>query len=211
METYLKKLATQAWQTAGARYNAARRLRQRELFSTISLAMFSALSIAIASLQLVYSDELSKCMIQYLTAFSISLGLLILTFTLMEWGSSNSTRAAELHSNAENINSFQSKIWLSISQLKDGFPHTWAEIETLRSEYEDIKQSCSANHSPLDHKLFVSNHRKAPEFSSKAPHGWRHLLTKFSWYFSSVWYYIISWFAIAAAILSAPIISGTCS
>ena len=44
MKDFISDLRTTAWRTAGARYNAARRLKQRETFSTVNLALLSALT-----------------------------------------------------------------------------------------------------------------------------------------------------------------------
>ena len=75
MKDFLVSLRTMAWRTAGARYNAARRLKRREWFSTFSLASLSALSIAVAFAQRIYSPQSGTPLDNYLTAMSVSLDL----------------------------------------------------------------------------------------------------------------------------------------
>jgi len=51
MKKYIQKLRTDAWRTGGARYNAGRRLKRRDLFATLSLSLFSATGVSLAVVQ----------------------------------------------------------------------------------------------------------------------------------------------------------------
>ena len=124
MSDYFAKLRTDAWRTSSARYNAARRLKRKELFSTISLAFFSVLTIAMAVIQKVYSVEMRAItgLDNYVTSLSILAGIFIIVISLMEWGSRNGSNADALFKNAEELNSLQRSIHLEI--LKPSW-RTW--------------------------------------------------------------------------------------
>lgn len=206
MNEYLLKLKTEAWRTSSARYWAARRLRRRELFSTVSLALFSATSIGIAVVQRVYVSSGSPTE-SYLTALSGCLGVLLLALSLMEWGSANGAKAEALHRNAEELNSFQRKVGFTIAKALAGDPTSWSDVEALRVEYEEIKQGCRYNHEPLDDVRFLAAHRLAPEFLTTERTSRYNLLEaawiRVHWYCSSVWYFLLLWIAIGIAIAGA--------
>ena len=71
----IEKLKTDAWRTAGARYNAARRLKRRDLFSTISLSLFSAAGVGLAVIQKIYNPQSGSSLDNYLTGLSVCLSV----------------------------------------------------------------------------------------------------------------------------------------
>lgn len=156
--TNLEELRTVAWTTAGARYNAARRLQRREVVSTASLALLSALTIFLAFVQRLYVDQGSP-LDNYLTALSVGLGIFLLAISLIEWGGRAGAKAEQLHANAEALNAFQRRL-ASTAPVPD-------TIELLVDEYEAIKAKCRENHSPLDLARFRADHLHAPEFTSE--------------------------------------------
>ncbi len=204
MKDFLEELRTKAWRTAGARYNASRRLRRRELFSTISLAMFSSVSVAIAFLQRVYSTIPGAPLDNYLTALAACLGVFILAISLMEWGAANGAKAETLHRNAEDLTAYHLKIAQRLAQLNDKVDITWENVEDLRKDYEVIKERCPHNHLPLDDLLFRANRRTASEFvtsDGKPLISWRmEQFVSFRWSILSVWYFGIFWTVIGVAI-----------
>jgi hypothetical protein len=160
---YLETLRTQSWKTMGARYNAARRLRRRELVSTASIAMFSAISVALVILQKTYALEAGSSLDNYMTALSTLLALFILVISLVEWGARNGERAAALHANAEDLNAFQRKIDAKLA-MANGQQIADQTLEELRGEYEEVKQRCPYNHEPIDLSCFHAQHWKSSEF-----------------------------------------------
>ncbi len=204
MKEYLQALQTQAWRTSGARYNAARRLKRRELFSTVSLAMFSALSIAVAFIQRIYASLAGSTLDNYLTALSVCLGVFLLAISLMEWGAANGAKADALHRNAEDLNAFQRKLAQRLAQIDAGAELIWDTVEDLRNEYEIIKERCSHNHEPLDDLLFRAAHRASDEFLRSAGESalddWEARWVAFRWHFASVWYFGLFWLVIASAL-----------
>jgi hypothetical protein len=208
MKDFLISLRTQAWRTSGARYNAARRLKRRELFSTVSLSFFSATTIVVAFVQRVYSTESGSTLDNYLTVLSVCLGVFLLVMSLMEWGSANGAKADVLYRNAEDLNTFQRKIAQRIAQIEEGLTLSWNDIELLREEYEMVKGRCQYNHIPLDDLMFRAYHRASSEFIRKdgrpAMGNWEAGLVLVRWNIYSVRYFAIFWVVICV-VLALPL------
>lgn len=164
MKDFLYSLQTSSWRTAGCRYNAYRRLKRREFVSIVSLAFFSALTVALAFLQKTYSPQSGSAIDNYLTALSACLGIFLLAISLIEWGAGNGLRADMLYKNAEQLNAHSRKVAQVIAQLDGNVQINWGAIDKLRDEYEGIKVACPQNHEPLDDQLFLAQHRNATEF-----------------------------------------------
>ena len=161
MNDFLQRLRTQAWRTAGARYNAARRLKRRDWFATFSIAIFSAVGIALAVVQKVYVQESTPELDSYITVVAACIGLFVLVISLIEWGASGSVKADTLHRNAELLNKFQRKIEQDLSSLGD---INSSIVTERREEYEAIKAGCTYNHEPVDDVLFRAQQRLSKEF-----------------------------------------------
>lgn len=206
MNDYLTTLKTEAWRTASARYWAARRLRRREFFSTVSLALFSAISVGIAVVQRIYVTSGSATE-NYLTALSGCLGVLLLTISLMEWGAGNGAKAEALHNNGENLNCFHRKVGAYIARLGAGDVVTWKDIDDLRAEYESAKRLCRYNHEPIDDDRFRAAHRLAPEFrkadGTECFTSGQAAWISIRWYLNSVWYFFLFWALVAGSITGA--------
>ncbi|MCQ4291779.1 SLATT domain-containing protein [Pseudomonas stutzeri] len=203
MSDYLARLRTDVWRTSSARYNAARRLRRKELFSTISLAFFSVLTIALAVTQKIYSVEFRAItgLDNYVTSLSILAGIFIIVVSLMEWGSRNGSNADALFKNAEELNSLQRSIHLEILKPCAADDSSWGVAEILLSNYEQIKSRCEINHTQLDDRYFLSKHRSSDEFIRYNIEPCKAFWIAFFWHLSSVWYYLIFWIISAGAML----------
>lgn len=199
----LTKLGTDAWRTSGARYNAARRLRRRELFSTVSLALLSAMTVAIAFIHRLYALP-SSAADNYLTALSASLGVFLLTISLVEWGAKTGSTADALHRNAEKLNAMQRKIGLQIA-INAGTSLTCATVQALSDEYEAIKADCRYNHQPIDDEYFRAKQRTASEFCDEKGiprvSKCRALGAAAIWQISSVWYFAVLWVVVLSLLI----------
>lgn len=208
MLKFIEKLKTDAWRTAGARYNAARRFKRRDLFATLSLALFAASGIGLAVVQRVYSFEPGSSADNYITALSVCIGVFLLVISLIEWGAGNSVKADRLHQNAEELNSFQRKLGLIIHDLQAGNSRTYQQIDEYRQQYDEIKVRSQFNHDPLDDHLFVATHRFADEFKTsngEIPYYWiQGCWLAFQSICSSIWYFIVFWLVIATLIWNIP-------
>lgn len=203
MHKFISDLRTKAWRTAGARYNAARRLKQREAFSTFSLAMLSALSVAVAVAQRIYSPQPGSSLDNYLTALSVALGVFLLTISLLEWGAAHGAKADALHRNAEDLTAYQLKLAHVLARMNSRKAPDDSEVDALRVEYETIKDRCPYNHAPSDDELFKAQQRMAPELAAINGQpmiaGWRALVVKARWEWSTIRFFLLVWAAVVAA------------
>lgn len=203
MREFLAQLRTKAWRTAGARYNASRRLKSREWFSTCSLAFLSALSIAVAFAQKVYSPTSGTSLDNYLSTLAIGLGVLLLVVSLLEWGAGYGARAEALHRNAELLTAFQFKVAQTIALIDAGQHVTAESIDRLRLEYDEIKDKCNGNHLPCDDALFRAHNRLEKEFEkdgrptmSCVEARWVRL----GWTLSELWFFALIWLIVIGAL-----------
>lgn len=208
MRDFLTSIRTNAWRTSSARYNAARRLKRREVFSTVSLALFSAATVALAFLQRVYSVHPGTPLDNYLTALSACLGVFLLAISLMEWGAGNGAKADALHRNAEDLNAHQRKINMAIAKLDANVQTTWDDVDELRKEYEAIKERCSHNHAPIDDDLFRASQRTAKEFQEDdgqpSFNGFEYGWLVFRHWWSSFWHFLFFWLVLIELIRRTP-------
>lgn len=203
MRQFISDLRTRAWRTSGSRYNAARRLKQRETFSTISLAMLSALSVAAAVAQRIYSPQPGTPLDNYLTSVSVALGVFLLAISLLEWGAAYGAKADALHRNAEDLTAYQLKLAQVLASMDNGKSVDESEVNALRVEYETIKDRCPYNHAPCDHELFRAQQRMAPEFGATsekpAMTRWGALIVTARWEWSTIWFFLLVWVAVGLA------------
>lgn len=203
MQHFISDLRTRAWQTSGSRYNAARRLKQRETFSTFSLSMLSALSVAAAVAQRIYSPAPATPLDNYMTAVSIGLGVVLLAISLLEWGASYGAKADALYRNAEDLTAYQLKLAQALAKIDTGAVIEDSAIDALRVEYETIKDRCPYNHIPVDHELFRAQQRMAPELGATigAPvmTCWKALIIKAYWEWSTIWFFLLVWLLVSVS------------
>lgn len=203
MRQFISDLRTRAWTTSGSRYNAARRLKQRETFATFSLAMLSALSVAAAVAQRIYSPQPGTPLDNYMTAVSIALGVFLLAISLLEWGAAYGAKADALHRNAEDLTAYHTKLAQVLARMDAGKVVEDSEVDALRVEYETIKDRCFYNHSPSDHELFRAQQRMAPELRAAngkpAISDWAALFIKARWQWSTMWLFLFIWAAVSVA------------
>ena len=119
MEKIISNLRTKAWRTAGARYNAARRLKFKESFSNFILATLSALSIIISVTQKILSQSISDNQDNYLTILTTSLSIFILAVSLLDWGGSFGARAESLFRNAEKLTRYHIELEYTLVRIKN--------------------------------------------------------------------------------------------
>jgi hypothetical protein len=198
MQQTLEDLRFSAWRTSSSRFDAGRRLKRREILSTLSLSLFSVLTIGVAVVQRVFGIVPGGPTDNYLTVLAIVSGMCILVVSLIEWGNANAVGAEALHRNAEELNNFQRRVKLLIDQAACGSPGTAIDCTQLEQEYARIKGSCSFNHAPIDDLQFLALHRNEPEFldkTNKKPRiSWmRAQYISLRWWASSLGYVSLIW------------------
>jgi hypothetical protein len=211
-EEFLNDLRTSAWSTSGARFNAARRLKRRDWFATLSIAIFSAIGVGLTIIQKTYALEGGTPIDHYVTALSVCIGLFVIVISLIEWGAGNSVKADALHRNAEELNAFQRELGQFLARHLDGQALQDENIDLLRLKYEEIKIRCPFNHEPIDHQFFLAQRRLSPEFlnTEKRPKicwfraQWMTFLT----FLSIGWQFGFFWIVIALLLWITPWTAG---
>lgn len=132
----LNQLKAKSWKTAGARFNAYRRLRNKLNASIFSISILSLYNISIAIFDIVP--------LQYNSGTTVVLSVFIIIVSLLEFSKDYATKAERMHVNAMKINAFNNKLHLE-KELS----------QKLLDEYENIKSSCSENHEPQDLNIFL--------------------------------------------------------
>lgn len=162
------------------------------------------MTVAIAFIQRVYAPP-SSAANNYFTALSASLGVFLLTISLVEWGAKTGSIADALHQNAEKLNAMQRKIGIKIAATAAGNPVTWQETQALSDEYEAIKADCRHNHQPIDDEYFCAKQRTAVEFcdASGNPVVSQNDARRASalWHLSSVWYFAGLWLVVLSLLV----------
>jgi SMODS and SLOG-associating 2TM effector domain family 5 len=206
MKSFLIDLRTKAWRTAGARYNASRRLKRREWVSTTSLALLSALSIAVAYSQKVYAKG-GTSLDDYLSVVAMGIGVLLLVTSLLEWGAGYGVRAAELFKNAELLTNYQLKVAQTLQAMESGGAVTLQEVDSLRLEYETVKDRCTTNHQPIDDALFRAQKRADPALrvgqkdDGALQMNWLVAqAVKVAWHASEIWFFVFVWALVLCSI-----------
>jgi hypothetical protein len=207
-QTFLESLRLTAWRTAGARFNASRRLKRRDWFATFSIAIFSATSVGLAVVQKIYVLQARTPIDNYVTALAVCIGLFVIVISLIEWGAGDSVKADSMHRNGRELNSFQRKLEQRLSEGAGGHPCAGEEVTTLRREYEEIKDRCPYNHEPVDDLLFLAEHRLAPEYADRSGRpgvswlGGRWI--KLRSFLSAIWYFGLFWIVILVLLWLTP-------
>lgn len=213
IEAALKRLQTDAWRTSGARYNASRRLQRRDFFSTVSMALFSAATVAAAFCQKMYTHAGSQGD-EFLTTAIACIGIFLLAVSLIEWGSANGAKAEALHRSAEDLNAFYRRVRFFRERSCDDSKGTWDDVRELVEEYEKVKNRCSQNHKPIDDVAFLAANRLAEEFQAKGITSFRAWWNRLVWGWSSIWFMLLLWILMISCLAavffmdtSAPVIN----
>jgi hypothetical protein len=208
VDKFVSDLRTTAWRTEGARFNAARRLKRRDLFATFSIGAFSAIGIGVTIVQKVYEITAGTSADKYLTAVSVCLGLSVIVVSLIEWGGGGTVKAEALFQNAQRLNAFQRKLGQILSEAGDGRVLSPNEVSNLREEYEQIKGECPHNHDPIDDQLFLAQRRDDADFPvlfRRSPPNWLDAkATSLKSFISVVWYFGLFWTGIVLLLCVTP-------
>lgn len=177
----MQQLRNRAWTTASSRYNASRRLRIRSRLSLATIALISALGVAVPLLLGSGSWEHAR---SGLTLFASLLSLFILVVAVIEGAAGFDVKADTLFRNAEDLNAFRMRLNVC---LADGNRDV-ALLLTLTSEYEHLKKACAVNHEVVDFNLHKA--RNPSDFGLRADVG-RILLANLAWLLYSSWWLLI--------------------
>lgn len=200
-QDFLRELRTTAWRTSGARFNAWRRLKRRDLFGTLSIALFAALSGGLAVVQRIYEFRAGTDLDNYVTALSVLLGFFVIIISLIEWGYGGAQKGEALYRNAERLAEFQRKLGQELLSDKPQDQFTDDLVTRYRSEYEEIKRLCPYNHEPMDDAVFVSG---KPEDFAEAASGAKWAWVNFQYQLGSILYFGVFWIVMFGLLWAAP-------
>lgn len=209
MKRFISDLRRRAWRTAGARYNAARRLRRQETVSNVSLAMLSVLSIAVSVVSMVNPSATPNA---WWGVLSIVLGVFLLATSLIVWKSAYGEKAGALHRNAEELTAYRIKLESVLARMDSGGVLEMSEVDVLRDDYDYIKKLCAYNHEPCDDNFFIRQHRFSDEFrldcGCSSVGFWRSNFDAIKWFFAPLWVFFVIWLVVG--LLVGFIYSGPC-
>jgi len=179
IEDELTAIRHRAWSTAGARYNAARRLRMRSKLSLATISLISAIGV---SVPLISSSGLAADKEVLLNLYAALLSLFILVVAVIEGASGFDVKADALHRNAEALTAFRTRVGIALACSER---HTAEVLDDFASEYEQILGACGINHDAIDFELLQA-HR--PGDFQLSPDGtrlfivrWKHKLHSTLW------------------------------
>lgn len=198
---FVKNLQTKIWRTSGARFNAARRLRRRERFSTFSIACFAVVGIALTIVQRVYGVPAGTDVDNHYTLLAIAISLFVLVISLLEGAGGYVLKAERLHQNAVDLDGLQERLGQVVAQIEDGESLNQDVIGKITGEYEQKIKECPENHEPIDDQLFRAQHRLSPEFKGFS-FSWPHaMFIRLAYGFRSTWLFVIAWIVIVALVI----------
>ena len=187
------------WRTAGARFNASRRLKHCNQLSALAIAVLSSYLLAISVIQMQYADYLNDHdgLNRLLGVVSVIGSVLIIVASLTEWAKDFSSRANRVFDNATNIKSLRTRQELVGA---GGYPQDvlFEKLDAIRMDYEQLTGQGSPNHEPIDDLLFRARNYRDP-----------HPSFKMSWLQSMairLWCHLIAYWFYFASIIGPPVL-----
>lgn len=185
-----EELRTIVWSTECARFNAARRLHLRATLSIFSIAILSAIALAIPIIQKIYGLEGSGLVDKHYAFGSIFLSISILVLSLLEAGNDYARRAERLHINAIELSKLVRKFRFVL--LTTDEPQLLKKtLDDLRHEYDTLIDNCVENHKLIDYELFLTQHRHSPEFASRKIGCLKSVAINVKWWVNTLWLYTL--------------------
>ena len=148
LDDELKAIGQKIWVTKGARFNAYRRLSNKQKASIFSISILSVYLMAEAFIP---KETLPLEAEKWRNAFVVLASAFILILSLLEARKSYELKAERLHNNA-----------MALNKLYDSFMLSSSEDEKKKKveEYHALIERCPENHSPCDDELFRSSQPK---------------------------------------------------
>lgn len=193
---FAKELRTTIWRTMGARFNAVRRLRRRDRLSSLSIAGFAVVAIALTILQKVYAISSGTMLDHHFTALAILISLFVLIISLLEGASAYNLKADRLHQNALDLDALQKHLGQLLARAADGETLSSEALEEISQRYHQTIKQCPENHESIDDLLFQSQHRESPEFKRASISGLGALRIKVQHLVAGTLLFFVAWVVI---------------
>jgi hypothetical protein len=197
---YALQLKKTIWRTSSARFNAARRFRRRQAFSTFSIAALSVLGIVLAIAQRIYALPVNSKLDNHYTFLAIAVGIFVLVLSLLEGSKAYLLKAEHLHKNAITLDTLQERLQSELAHALDGTPNSTTWIDEIIKEYKERINECTDNHDPIDDRLFLAQHRLSAEFvdNNNAPliSLFHSIVIQILYWLETIWLYALLWIGI---------------
>jgi len=169
--------------------------------SNLSIAALSIVVIVIGLMDAFYRAPDGGSLIGAVPAALAS--LFVLVFSLMDSFARFGLKADRLQRCAERLSSLQHGAEIIEAKTRSTQTADWAALELAEKEYSGAIDTCAENHSDIDHKIFVAQHRQSKEFSrdGKVTMGWFiAAVTYIRYRADSVAFCVFSWFVVAGVL-----------
>jgi hypothetical protein len=184
---FLERLERRIWITRGSRFNAARRLSNKQYWSIASISVLSVYGISIPIIQTTFNplacQEVNRA---YFIISTIS-SIFILVLSLLEGSKNYQVKADRLYSNALHLSRVSRKIVFFKLKINKKISVNIDELVEISDEYERLVFECSENHETEDFRLFQIQNRVYFGISPV-----RGFLDSLLLYIKDYWLYIIS-------------------
>lgn len=145
-EAEMRSIEARAWQTAEARFIAARRLRRQAVLSTWTVAIASIASITL-SIHAGVAQSSSASSLSRGLVLPVSVSLVALVAALIDGSLNRDVQAHLLHESADALRAF----------VRVDLP-LFVSAPDAERRYARIIRRCLANHSAGDYRLAVANY-----------------------------------------------------
>ena len=145
------------WRTAGARFNAARRLQRRDTISTLAISLSSLWALGGALLAITFERVLIRDEIALLNVATILSSVMILILAMFEKGKGYEIKANRLFRCGNELLSLRVLIRGTASDRPES-PRSDMHSELAR-QYGELLTRNEENHDPIDDQLFRAQHR----------------------------------------------------
>jgi SMODS and SLOG-associating 2TM effector domain family 5 len=158
ISAYSEMLDNRLWKTKGSRFNAVRRLNNKNQLSIMSISILSVYGIAIPVGQSVLGNRCPDVNNTY-TAISTVLSVFTLALSLLEGSKNYQLRAERLYSNAIKISNLSRELEY-LRKCEPTAPDLPERLFKISSRYEALIEDCPENHSSEDYQLFEIQNRR---------------------------------------------------
>lgn len=148
-------------ETAGSRFNAAKRLAGRDRILTAVAAVSSVYIIVLTVLP--YFLNVPAEVTTYLNIFIIFLSIVILVASLLQYSSNNVVNSEKLHRSGLEIKEIERELELRRDQID------LSELDLYRVRYNNVLEKYSVDHDHRDYALYqIENREKYPYITDYA-------------------------------------------
>lgn len=164
INSYADELSTRIWKTKGSRFNAARRLSNKNQLFITSISILSIYGVIIPIIQIIFAPFQCLKLNNWFTFISIFLSIFILVLSLLEGSKNYQVKAERLYNNATKLATIYKHLeYLKACNLESSnleSSNLEKELKNILNEYDRAIESCPENHDTKDYELFKAQHRR---------------------------------------------------